>query len=144
MPWLTILRRSVACHSAAAFVALAGLHLTLRPRPWIHEWYWTLDAYHFVTILLAPLVAGTAAWDGARWSGATDTVVAANGLARAFRSAWVPCEKLRRATSMPAATSRSSCSTLAEAGPMVHTIFVRRIRRLRTSLPGVMRPSAPA
>ena len=45
---------------------------------------------------------------------------------------------------MPAATSRSSCSTLEEAGPMVHTIFVRRIRRLRTSLPAVMRPSAPA
>jgi hypothetical protein len=88
--WFTVLRRSVACSALAAFVLLTCLHLTLRPRPWIHEWYWTVDAYHFVTILLAPLVAGIAAWDGARWAGGTDTVVTSNGLGRAFRSSWIP------------------------------------------------------
>ena len=39
-------------------------------------------------------------------------------------SAWVPCEKLSRATSMPAATRRSSISTLEDEGPIVQTIFV--------------------
>src|SRR5262245_13581170 len=38
-------------------------------------------------------------------------------------SAWVPCEKLSRATSMPALTSRSSTARLRLAGPMVQTIF---------------------
>src|SRR5687768_16498733 len=42
-------------------------------------------------------------------------------------SACVPCEKLSRATSMPAAASRSRSATLDEAGPMVQTILVRRI-----------------
>src|SRR5213594_3685092 len=42
-------------------------------------------------------------------------------------SACVPCEKLSRATSMPAAARRSSCSTVQDAGPIVQTIFVRRI-----------------
>ncbi len=42
-------------------------------------------------------------------------------------SSCVPCEKLRRKTSTPAWTSRSSCSGLREAGPTVATILVRRI-----------------
>src|SRR5437899_1134672 len=42
-------------------------------------------------------------------------------------SACVPCEKFRRATSMPAATRRSSASAVPLAGPMVQTIFVLRM-----------------
>src|SRR2546425_11526284 len=42
-------------------------------------------------------------------------------------SAWVPCEKLIRATSMPAATSRSRSAGPLEAGPTVQTILVRRM-----------------
>ena len=41
------------------------------------------------------------------------------------RDSGVPCEKFRRATFMPAATSSSTRSI--EAGPMVQTSFVRRI-----------------
>src|SRR6266436_10343310 len=40
-------------------------------------------------------------------------------------SAWVPWEKFRRATSMPAVTSRSRASGELLAGPMVQTILVR-------------------
>src|SRR3954452_5108895 len=38
-----------------------------------------------------------------------------------------PCEKFNRATSMPASTMRASTSGLRDAGPMVATIFVRRM-----------------
>ena len=44
-------------------------------------------------------------------------------------SSCVPWEKLRRATSRPAATRRSSSSVLLLAGPIVQTILVRRIRQ---------------
>ena len=46
--------------------------------------------------------------------------------ARSACSSWVPCERLRRAASMPAPTSRRSISGDSEAGPRVATIFVRR------------------
>src|SRR5215217_1237027 len=42
----------------------------------------------------------------------------------------VPCEKLSRATSIPASIIRTSVSGSREAGPMVATIFVRRNLRL--------------
>src|SRR5262245_44781006 len=42
-------------------------------------------------------------------------------------SACVPWEKFTRATSMPAVTSRSRSAAPLLAGPMVHTILVRRI-----------------
>src|SRR5262249_62293739 len=42
-------------------------------------------------------------------------------------SACVPWEKFTRATSMPAATSGSRSAAPLLAGPMVHTILVRRI-----------------
>ena len=42
-------------------------------------------------------------------------------------SSRVPWEKLSRATSMPASTIRTSISGSREAGPMVATIFVRRM-----------------
>src|SRR5262249_5176037 len=51
-------------------------------------------------------------------------------------SSCVPWEKFRRATSMPAATSRSSCSTAADAGPMGQTILVRRTCLYRLASPG--------
>src|SRR5438477_106557 len=43
-------------------------------------------------------------------------------------SACLPWEKLSRATSMPAATSRSSAGRFAVAGPIVHTILVFLMR----------------
>ena len=41
-------------------------------------------------------------------------------------SAWVPCEKLRRKTSVPAAMSASSAPSAAQAGPTVAMILVSR------------------
>src|SRR5437588_2636602 len=50
---------------------------------------------------------------------------------RSAFSAWIsrfPCEKFRRATSSPACTIRASVSGSREAGPIVATILVRRMR----------------
>ena len=46
--------------------------------------------------------------------------------ARSLCSPGEPCEKLSRATSIPARTSRSIISAEETAGPMVQTIFARR------------------
>ena len=46
-------------------------------------------------------------------------------------SSCVPCEKLSRAPSMPASTSAASVAGVADAGPIVATIFVRRGARSR-------------
>ncbi len=43
--------------------------------------------------------------------------------------AWSPWEKLSRTTSTPAWTRRSSTARSREAGPMVATILVRRMRK---------------
>src|ERR1700693_6030615 len=43
----------------------------------------------------------------------------------------VPCEKLRRKTSVPAAISARSDSSLSHAGPMVAMILVWRMKSLR-------------
>ncbi len=44
--------------------------------------------------------------------------------------AWVPWEKLRRATSRPARTSWRKISGVLEAGPRVATILARRVRSM--------------
>ena len=41
-------------------------------------------------------------------------------------SSCVPCDRFSRAPSMPASISAAIISGVAEAGPMVATIFVRR------------------
>ena len=46
--------------------------------------------------------------------------------ARAACSSWVPCEKFRRAASIPASARASTVSADEETGPSVATIFVRR------------------
>src|SRR6185503_5370511 len=55
--------------------------------------------------------------------------------ARFSWSCAVPCEKLRRTTSTPARTMRSSTAGSLEAGPSVATIFVlRSMKDVRTIL----------
>lgn len=75
-------RRSLAFSAIPALVLVVGAQLWLRPRPWVHEWYWTIDVYNFTTILVAPVVAGVAAWEGAQWSATADW---ASSIGRSFR-----------------------------------------------------------
>ena len=65
-------------------------------------------------------------WRIATWRPALD---AAARIRSAF-SAWssrLPCEKFSRATSTPASIIRRRVSGSCEAGPIVATIFVRRM-----------------
>lgn len=70
---LTIqLRRSTAVVALPAIVVVLVLHVVLRARPWVHEWLWAFDAYEFSFVLIGPVAAGIAAWDGAAWASSKD------------------------------------------------------------------------
>jgi hypothetical protein len=60
----------------------------LRDRTWSHEWLWSLYELHFATIFLAPIVAGLAAWEGARLSRIGSLVGSSGGSVRAVGARW--------------------------------------------------------
>ncbi len=62
----------------------------------------------------------------ATWRPARSAAVRRRAAVSAFSSG-VPCEKFRRATSIPASIIRTSTSCESLAGPIVATIFVRRM-----------------
>ena len=78
----TALRRSVGRTAAPVMLAVVAAHVFLRGRTWTHEWMWAVYQFGFVVILLGPLVAGVAAWEGWRLSTAGDL------LATSLRSRW--------------------------------------------------------
>ncbi|MBP7929583.1 MAG: hypothetical protein KAZ88_03660 [Acidimicrobiia bacterium] len=84
------LRRSVALAAIPGFLVVVIAHIALRGQPWLHEWYWAFDQYQFVVIFLAPLVAGIAAWDGARWSRAMPYLTPTGHLGNGCVAATVP------------------------------------------------------
>lgn len=93
----TILRRSVALAAIPAFALVVITHLALRSDRWVREWYWTIDSFNFVTILLAPLVAGVATWDGANWAPTADAARSTGHVGRVVFWAWVPSAVLATA-----------------------------------------------
>ena len=68
----TALRRSAALPALPVLLAIVVAHIALRPRLWAHEWFWAIYQFNFVTILIGPLLAGVAAWEGWRCSAAAD------------------------------------------------------------------------
>ena len=44
------------------------LHFALRDRGWRREWLWAFDLMAFSVMLTGPVLAGVAAWEGARWA----------------------------------------------------------------------------
>ena len=66
------LRRSAGRLAAPVMLAVVAAHVLLRGRTWTHEWLWAVYQFGFVVILLGPLVAGIAAWEGWRLSTAGD------------------------------------------------------------------------
>ena len=87
-------RRSVLLTALPAMLALVVAHVLGRDRTWTHEWVWAHYQYGFVTVLLGPLVAGLAAWDGLRLSrsrfllGTGDRTLAALVVTWAGAAAW--------------------------------------------------------
>jgi ABC-2 type transport system ATP-binding protein len=44
------------------------LHFAMRDHGWRREWMWAFDLLAFSVMLTGPVVAGLAAWEGARWA----------------------------------------------------------------------------
>jgi hypothetical protein len=85
----TSIRRSVGLTAFPVLVALVVAHVLGRDRTWVHEWVWGLYQYGFVTVLLGPLVAGVAAWEGARLARARTLVRTADRAVGAVAVAWL-------------------------------------------------------
>ncbi|MER6057427.1 hypothetical protein [Streptomyces albidoflavus] len=67
-----MLRRSLAWKALPAFLILVVLNTLLRPLSWRHEPMWAVYQYNFTVMLLGPLVAGVAGWEGYRISRSSD------------------------------------------------------------------------
>ena len=61
-----LMRRSIGRAAFPAFVALVLLNTLLRSMAWRHEWMWAVYQYNFTVMLLGPLLAGVAGWEGYR------------------------------------------------------------------------------
>ncbi len=83
-----LIRRSLASTALPAYGLVIAAHLVLRPTRWRSEWMWTFDAYNFVVMLLAPVLAGVACWDGARWSASRPQIESSGRTAAAFARLW--------------------------------------------------------
>lgn len=82
------LRRSIGRTAFAAIVSLVIFNYFLRPLDSLHEMQWAIYNFHFVTVLLAPLVAGLGAWEGVRFSATKEAVDARNEARRAVTAIW--------------------------------------------------------
>lgn len=67
-----LMRRSLGRSVFPAFTALILLNTLLRSMSWRHEWMWAVYQYNFTVILLGPLLAGVAGWEGYRLARASD------------------------------------------------------------------------
>jgi hypothetical protein len=63
-----LLRRSLGRTVFPAFAVLILLNSLLRSMAWRYEWMWAIYQYNFTVVLLSPLLAGVAAWEGYRLS----------------------------------------------------------------------------
>ncbi|HEY8982517.1 MAG TPA: hypothetical protein VIU15_23375 [Streptomyces sp.] len=59
-------RRSLGRVAFPVFLALVVLNTVLRTMTWRHEWMWAVYQYNFTVMLLGPLLAGIAGWEGYR------------------------------------------------------------------------------
>lgn len=84
----TAFRRSVGRIAAPVMVAVVAAHLFLRSRTWTHEWMWAIYQFGFVTILLGPVLAGIAAWEGWRLSTSSDLLTTSLRPRRAAGMEW--------------------------------------------------------
>lgn len=66
--------------------AIAWAHTILRGDRWAYEWTWGLFQYQLVVVLIAPVVAGAAAWEAVALRRASEAVRAA-GRSTAFAGA---------------------------------------------------------
>ncbi|MGW0602158.1 hypothetical protein ACWD11_34285 [Streptomyces sp. NPDC002776] len=90
-----IARRSLGRTAFPAFLALAVLNTLLRSMTWRHEWMWAVYQYNFTVMLLGPLLAGIAGWEGYRLAKAQEFLLSHRRpialLATATAALWAWC-----------------------------------------------------
>jgi hypothetical protein len=60
--------RSSALLALPVVAVVLVLHFALRDHAWRREWLWAFDTFAFSAMLTGPVLAGVAAWEGARWA----------------------------------------------------------------------------
>lgn len=88
-PLKILFSRSIGCRAFPAMVILIAINVLARDKVWAHEWLWGIYNYHFVIILLGPLVAGLAAWEGYQQSKSKDIIDSTGRSLSAAIGSWV-------------------------------------------------------
>jgi hypothetical protein len=83
------IRRSVGLVALPAMLTLVVANVLGRSRGWVHEWVWAHYQYGFVTVLLGPMVAGVAGWEGARLSRSRELIATTDRTLAAVTVAWL-------------------------------------------------------
>ncbi|MFJ7153506.1 hypothetical protein ACIQUQ_01065 [Streptomyces sp. NPDC101118] len=83
-----LLRRSAGRTAAPFFLLLVVLNTVLRSMAWKHEPMWAVYQYNFTVMLLGPLLAGVAGWEGYRLSRAETFLAAHHRPFTVLASAW--------------------------------------------------------
>ncbi|MFB8396010.1 hypothetical protein [Streptomyces yangpuensis] len=82
------LRRSLGRTAFPFLVGLVVLNTLLRPMGWRYEPMWAVYQYNFTVMLLGPLLAGVAAWEGHRLSRAAPFLSAHHRPLAMLAAAW--------------------------------------------------------
>jgi hypothetical protein len=70
-------RRSAGLGLAALVAVIGVAHTVLRDDRWAYEWRWASFQYQLATLLVAPVVAAVASWEGVSLRRSGDPVIAA-------------------------------------------------------------------
>ncbi|MFG2228899.1 hypothetical protein ACGFNX_02595 [Streptomyces sp. NPDC048723] len=82
------MRRSLGRTAFPFLVLLVVLNTLLRPMAWRHEPMWAVYQYNFSVMLLGPILAGVAAWEGHRLSRARTFLSAHHRPLAVLSAAW--------------------------------------------------------
>src|SRR5437016_7530665 len=86
--FLTV-RRSAGLVAVPVLLAVLLAQVLLRSRSWTYEWTWAFYQLGFNTVLIGPVVAGIAAWEGSRLASASDAIGTAPRNWRVFLAHWL-------------------------------------------------------
>jgi hypothetical protein len=89
MPLLLTLRRSAGLIAVPVLLAVLLAQVLFRSQSWTYEWTWAFYQLGFNTVLIGPIVAGIAAWEGSRLASAADAIGTAPRNWRVFVAHWL-------------------------------------------------------
>jgi hypothetical protein len=89
MPFFLTVRRSAGLVALPVLLAVLIAQVVFRSRSWTYEWTWAFYQLGFNTVLIGPVVAGIAAWEGSRLASASDAIGTAPRNWRVFLVHWL-------------------------------------------------------